>query len=104
MRTIALAACLAMLAGFGAGAAQAHDAPSGWTYPPGCCNRQDCRPVPATHVRETRAGWQIVPTGELVPFTDERIKNSPDGLFHWCNAGGSATGRTRCLYVPPSGM
>lgn len=44
------------------------------------------------------------PTGELVPYTDERVKTSPDGLYHWCSAGGSETGRTICLYVPPRGV
>lgn len=86
------------------GPALTHQAPTGWIYPVGCCHNHDCRQVPADYVREARDGWQIVPTGELVPYTDERVKTSPDGLYHWCSAGGSETGRTICLYVPPRGV
>ncbi len=35
---------------------------------------------------------------------DARIKESPDGEFHWCSVGGSDAGATVCLFVPPRGF
>lgn len=81
--------------------AQAHDAPSGWSYPYSCCSDQDCRPVPEAAVRETVDGYVIVASGEVIPYADKRVRHSPDGEFHWCSVAGSVNGRTLCLFVPP---
>lgn len=90
-----------------AGAARAHDAPptpaqpNGWMYPQLCCSGYDCRPVPAEDVVEGPQGYVIRPTGELVPMSSTKVKDSPDGEFHWCSVAGADDGKTICLFVPP---
>lgn len=84
-----------------AGLRRVHDAPSGWSYPFSCCSGFDCRDVPADWVVEERGGFRVVPTGEVVPFADSRLKLSPDGLTHWCSVAGANDGRTLCLFLPP---
>lgn len=80
--------------------ALAHEAPSGWTYPLYCCSNQDCRPIPDASVKEGKDGYSL-PSGEVLPYSDSRIRHSPDGLYHWCSADGENTGKTICLFVPP---
>ena len=83
--------------------AHAHQAPSGWQYPHACCSNQDCKPASHVEVRETRAGYLVVATGELVPLTDSRVKDSPDGDYHLCQQGGDFDhGRVLCLFRPPN--
>ena len=79
----------------------AHDAPSGWQYPANCCHNMDCRPISADWVHEGTNGYTIAGSPETVPYGDPRVKNSPDGKFHWCTPNGRDGGRTICLYVPP---
>lgn len=82
-----------------------HDAPSGWSYPLSCCSNYDCREMKDGEVRETAQGYLIVATGEMVPYGDKRIRNSPDGKFHWCaHQSGVDAGKTICLFVPPRGF
>lgn len=83
------------------GSAWGHDAPSGWSYPLNCCSGYDCREVPEQAVSEQREGYEIIRTGEIIGYSDTRLKNSPDGHYHWCSNGGSDTGHTICLFVPP---
>lgn len=83
--------------------ALAHDAPSGWSYDAACCFDRDCRPISSSAVKEGPDGYLITIDNETVPYTDTRIKDSPDGLFHWCTVDGRDDGRTICLYVPPRG-
>lgn len=86
-------------------AAHAHEAPKGWAYPLSCCSNFDCREMKEVEVRETAQGYLIVPTGEVVPYGDKRIRISPDGKFHWCaHQAGLDAGRTICLFVPPRGF
>lgn len=80
--------------------APAHEAVTGWLYPRECCGNLDCREVPASSVLE-RPGGFLVPSGELLPYRDKRLRDSPDGLYHWCTVGGTNAGRTLCLYIPP---
>jgi len=91
---------VAISALFLATAAAAHDAPSGWSYPYNCCSNQDCREVPDGSVRETAAGY-IASNGETIPYTDKRVRNSPDGKFHLCTIAGGENTRALCLFVPP---
>jgi hypothetical protein len=85
----------------------AHDAlptaakPQGWTYPFSCCSGFDCREVSAQAISERPEGYQISYSGEVVAYTDKRIKNSPDGEYHWCSVRGANDGKTICLFVPP---
>lgn len=85
---------------FSASTAMAHDAPTGWSYPFSCCSNQDCREVPDASIRETPAGY-LASNGETIPYTDKRIKHSPDGHFHLCTVAGEEKGRALCLFIPP---
>ncbi|RWC29939.1 MAG: hypothetical protein EOS70_23295 [Mesorhizobium sp.] len=78
--------------------------PQGWSYPFSCCSGYDCRQVSAASIIEGARGYEILATGELIPMSDTRIKDSPDGQFHWCSVAGAADGRTICLFVPPRGF
>jgi hypothetical protein len=82
-------------------AASAHDAPSGWSYDASCCSSIDCRQIPSSTLSERPTGYVISISNETVPYGDTRIKNSPDGLVHWCTINGRDDARTICLYVPP---
>jgi hypothetical protein len=103
-RFLALSGALLLLAA----PAFAHDAkpsaarPLGWSYPIACCAQYDCRTASAGEVQERPEGYVITDTGEVVPMTDKRVKESPDGEYHWCaHQGGFDAGRTICLFVPP---
>lgn len=91
--------------------ARAHQAPitvaqpEGWAYPYACCSDDDCRPVssgPGGLVHERPEGYVIETTGEVIAYDDRRVKQSPDGLYHWCSISGAADSRTICLFVPPA--
>ena len=87
--------------------AMAHDAlptaaqPQGWSYPFSCCSSYDCREVADNAIGERPEGYVIKGTGELITYPDSRIKDSPDGIFHWCSMAGANDGHTICLFVPP---
>ena len=108
MKSLLLAAVLAATAF--AAVAYAHDAlptaaqPLGWTYPWSCCSGQDCKRADG-EVAERPEGYQIAETGEIVPYGDKRVKDSPDGEFHWCrHLSGPQAGKTICLFAPPRGF
>ena len=91
--------------------ARAHEAaatvamPLGWSYPFSCCSNQDCKQATDAEVREVVKGYLVTASGEIVPYGDKRIKDSPDGLFHTCQvAGDFKEGRVLCLFVPPRGF
>lgn len=88
-----------------AGQASAHDAPTGWKYPWACCSNMDCQQVQSSSVIEKPDGYVIKSTGEVVAYRDKRVKNSPDGEYHWCaHQAGIDAGHTICLFVPPKGF
>jgi hypothetical protein len=80
----------------------AHNAPTGWSYPMNCCSGVDCREVKSSWVKELPTGYEIIKTHELILFHDKRLKDSPDGEYHWCSTQGHDDGRTICLFIPPS--
>lgn len=82
----------------------AHDAPTGWSYPSKCCSGIDCRPVTAKQISERPEGYVIQSSGEVVAYQDARIKDSPDGDYHWCSLQGADDSRTICLFVPPKAL
>lgn len=90
---LALVLCL----GSGAGA---HEAASGWTYDYNCCHSLDCRPVKEGEIEPIKGGYFIPASGELVGYTDPRIRSSGDGAVHRCSYGGRAEAKTICLYIP----
>lgn len=99
---------------FRATAAHAHDAiptaaqPLGWSYPFSCCSRMDCRMVSTgssrVRVFETPEGYRFSTSGEVISYADKRIKDSPDGEYHWCTRAGKDDSQTICLFVPPKGF
>jgi hypothetical protein len=92
-------------------AAAAHEAtniagqPLGWKYEWRCCSSIDCGPVADSGIAEEPGGYRIKLTGELIPYSDKRVKDSPDGLYHWCaHKAGIDAGKTICLYRAPRGF
>lgn len=92
-------------------AAVAHDAtptsakPQGWSYPFACCANDDCKEMADADIVEGARGYEIRSTGELIPLSDKRVRQSPDGRFHWCaHQAGLDAGKTICLFVPPRGF
>lgn len=79
----------------------AHDAKSGWSYPFACCSGYDCRAVEPRRISERPEGYVIDTTGEVLAYNDRRVRNSPDGEYHWCSVAGRDDSRTICLFVPP---
>lgn len=77
----------------------AHQAPSGWMYPPDCCGGKDC--AQTEDVEITGAGYHIKGTHLLVGFHDPRIRPSPDSHFHACMPPSKST--VYCLFVPTMG-
>ena len=99
-QTALRSAILLTLTSFGMPAG-AHDAPKGWAYPFACCSGYDCREVTEKAITERPEGYVIAGTGEIVGYHDKRLRNSPDGEYHWCSVAGANDGRTICLFVPP---
>jgi hypothetical protein len=75
--------------------------PLGWSYPHSCCSGIDCRQVSDKAISERPQGYVINGTGEVVAYSDGRVKSSPDGVYHWCSVAGADDSRTLCLFVPP---
>jgi len=99
------------IAALSAGEAWPHDAtptaavPQGWSYPFACCANYDCHEMADADIVEGARGYEIRSTGELIPMSDKRVKDSPDGRFHWCaHQAGLDAGKTICLFVPPRGF
>lgn len=72
---------------------QAIDASAHSWYDPACCNGDDC--APDDRVKEVVGGFEV-PTGEVIPYGDKRIRQSLDKQFHWCHV----QAHTYCVYVP----
>jgi hypothetical protein len=94
-----------VLPALAASPARAHDAPTGWTYPWSCCSSMDCKEVADKAISERPEGYVVNSTGEVVAYADKRVKDSPDGEYHWCaHQAGIDAGHTNCLFVPPKGF
>jgi hypothetical protein len=57
--------------------------------------------VSSKQISERPEGYQIRGTGEILAYSDKRLKDSPDGEYHWCSVAGANNTRTICLFVPP---
>lgn len=103
--------------------ARAHQAPTGWEYPLNCCSNKDCAEISAEYVKEGPDGITItLPVGShpmvthwpvryAVPYSDSKIKDSPDGVWHIClrqqmilQGGARLGGDLLCLFQPPRGF
>jgi hypothetical protein len=105
--TVRALAGLSLFAGVSAFStpALAHDAPAGWSYPFDCCANYDCQEISSKAISERPEGYVVQTTGEVVGYRDKRVRNSPDGEFHWCaHQSGLDAGKTICLFVPPRGF
>lgn len=84
--------------------AAAHDAPSGWSYGFECCSSMDCFEEQDQNVELASGGFRIKSTGELIPYTDKRVKMSKDAKYHRCTRlGDPKMPKSICIYVPNSG-
>lgn len=93
---------------------KAHEAASGWSYDPNCCNTMDCAQVDVATVRITASGYEVtlrpgdhfrvfVSRVYLVPLDDARIRRSGDEHYHACIGSphyAADPQRLICLYVP----
>lgn len=87
--------------------AHAHEAPAGWTYPWSCCSSMDCQRVDSPRVHETPGGYVVDGATDADPigYQDKRVKDSPDGDYHWCaHPNGIDANKTICLFAPPKGF
>lgn len=85
--------------------ASAHIAPLGWSYPTSCCSGFDCREETDAAVRELPEGFRVMSTGEMISYTDRRVRESPDGRWHLCWSGARFDeGRILCIFAPPRGF
>lgn len=95
--------------------ASAHQAASGWTYPPACCHGDaehgECQAIPERAVKENGGGWSIVlEPGDhrkvthrnryFVPYGSEI--RSGDGNYHICLH--PTEEHENCFFVPPDAM
>lgn len=106
---------VAFLAGsywlFMAMTAHAHDAlptasqPLGWTYGWDCCSSTDCSQSSSDDISETPAGYVVKRTGEVIGYSDKRLRRSKDEFFHRCAPKGDFDApKSLCLYVPDRGF
>ena len=91
--------------------AMAHDAPSGWTYDPYCCNGDsqtgDCEMIPSRTVTVIPGGYRItlypgdhryVTHAHIFTLPQRKTMRSPDGAYHLCLFPDENT--PRCFYAP----
>ncbi|ANL42364.1 hypothetical protein [Rhizobium phaseoli] len=109
--------CLATLTATSVGIlirAEAHQAESGWTYPPACCKAHDvggdCEAIPAQHISPGPHGFSIFlhrgdhhlatkPHLFFIPYGDEIP--SGDGRYHICLH--PTENEVNCFFAPPNG-
>jgi len=97
--------------------ARAHEAPSGMSYPPDCCQGTradgtgDCDPIPSSSVREIPGGWVItIGPGDHPLATKKHVfvkkygeeRRSTDGAYHICLWPDENT--ARCFLSPDKGV
>ncbi|TAU37644.1 hypothetical protein ELI43_34085 [Rhizobium leguminosarum] len=87
----------------------AHQADSGWTYPPACCNaHDDCEAIPAQDISRGTRGFSVFlhagdhhlatkPHFFFIPYGDEIP--SGDGRYHICLH--PTENDVNCFFSPP---
>ncbi|WP_088937477.1 hypothetical protein [Rhizobium sp. N122] len=108
---ILLAGAMMMLAT----ATHAHQAPSGFTYDPFCCNGDgengDCQRISSKTVRPNNEGYEVTllpgdhrlaTRRHVFSIPQGEVKESPDGAYHLCLFPNEDT--VRCFYAPPIGF
>lgn len=76
---------------------KAHDAETGWTYPPECCGNNDCEMIHgASRIRTVDDGF-LIDGHYYIAQRDTRL--SPDGRWHVC----IFNGKLYCVFRPFDG-
>lgn len=65
-----------------------------------CCGPNDCSPMPDDSVAETKDGYLLKDTGEVIPY-NKAIPKSPDGRFWRCRMYSEGAIKARCFIIPP---
>ena len=112
--TVFLAATAAILASM-SDRTDAHEAESGWTYPPACCKsdqlHRDCDAIPTLDVRPGHRGFSVFlragdhplatrPHLFFIPYGDEIP--SGDGRYHICLH--PTENDVNCFFAPPGNI
>ena len=63
-------------------------------YEKQCCQDEHCEPMADGTIRETGKGFKV-PSGELLPFADSRVRQSHDMRYHWCHVQKATVSRHR---------
>ena len=63
-----------------------------------CCGERDCFELADTEVKVTPAGYFVITTKELIPFSE--ATPSPTGTYWRCQWGGAR----KCFFAPPGSM
>jgi hypothetical protein len=97
------------------GDAGAHQAPSGWAYPPVCCNGNrehgDCQPIADRTVKPVAGGFRLtlapgdhhmVTHAHVFDIPQSQAKPSPDGRYHVCLYPNED--RVQCFFAPTPGV
>ena len=72
-------------------AALAHDAPSGWAYPPQCCSDRDCAPISCMKLEA------MIASGEVKASI---VHESQDASCHICTQPYAAVNKHLCAFRP----
>jgi hypothetical protein len=83
----------------------AHDAPSGWHYPDGCCGGDECHPIPCDSITETKDGY----VWKDLHFEESQARPSGDTTCHvcvgkeWINGAETPIEKfPHCIFIQPS--
>ena len=98
-----------------ASAVQAHEAHTGWSYEPFCCNGNtligDCQAIPTHSVTITPGGYQLllvpgdhrlITRSHIFRLKQSDARRSQDGSYHLCLFPDENT--PRCFYAPDMGF
>jgi hypothetical protein len=93
----------------------AHEAPSGFSYEPLCCNGDgdsgDCQRISSKTVRPGQEGYEVtlLPGDHrlatrryVILIPQAQTRKSPDNAYHLCLFPNEDT--VRCFYAPPLGF
>ncbi len=88
-----------------------HEAPSGWSYDPYCCNGDsktgDCEMIPSRTVTIVPGGYRVtlnpgdhryITHAHIFNLPQQKTMRSPDGAYHLCLFPDENT--PRCFYAP----
>lgn len=74
---------------------------SGHHFNARCCNNEDCREIDSSQVRLTKDGYLYLPTGQVIPLSEEDHMVTPFDLGDRWYACFLPSGRIRQLVASP---